>query len=329
MQSKKWLGLIALLLIAIVGFFVIKSQKPNTLQPSPASQLTKVKVGIFPTASNLQLFVAQEKGYFKDEDLEVETIPMASGPIIANAVSSGDLQIGWSSAGAIIIAHIKGFDYQFVSAGAYKRTDGSDFQQFLVSSKSDIKTAKDLEGRKFAVNANNELMKLGMNSWAKKNNLDMAKVTVVELPFDQMGPALKNNQIDAGNFNEPYLTKALEDGTGRVLETDPFGATAKSFLFSAWFGSKAWIDKNPQIVSSFQKAIDKATVYINGQPTDLANIISKHAKIDEATAGKMIMPVFKSAISKGDIQEIIDLYEKNGYTKKGFPEQEIVSNVLN
>ena len=46
----------------------------------PAAAQDKVKVGVFPTASSLPYFVAIERGFFKEQNIEPETIRLIGGP---------------------------------------------------------------------------------------------------------------------------------------------------------------------------------------------------------------------------------------------------------
>jgi len=89
----------------------------------------KVKIGMMPVVDCLQLFVAKEKGFFEQENLKVETIPMAGGAVIAPAVNSGELDIGFSNSLSIIIAHEKGFDFKFLTLS--RRSTVSKFREFI------------------------------------------------------------------------------------------------------------------------------------------------------------------------------------------------------
>src|SRR5262245_21839741 len=57
----------------------------------------KGKLGYMKIVDNAAMFVAMEKGFFKTEGLELETVPMAGGAVIVQGVTSGDLQIGWTN----------------------------------------------------------------------------------------------------------------------------------------------------------------------------------------------------------------------------------------
>src|SRR5689334_6817302 len=57
----------------------------------------KGKLGYMKIVDNAALFVGMEKGFFKSEGLELETVPMAGGAVITQGVTSGDLQFGWTN----------------------------------------------------------------------------------------------------------------------------------------------------------------------------------------------------------------------------------------
>lgn len=64
--------------------------------PAQAAELGKLRVGIIPVGDCLQIFVADAKGYFKDEGLTVEMPRLAGGAAIAPAVEGGTLELGLS-----------------------------------------------------------------------------------------------------------------------------------------------------------------------------------------------------------------------------------------
>ena len=51
----------------------------------------KVKMGLFIASSAMPYFIARERGYFAAEKLEVEGIPLATHPLIVQALVKGDL----------------------------------------------------------------------------------------------------------------------------------------------------------------------------------------------------------------------------------------------
>ena len=64
------------------------------LSALPASAQDKVKVGVFPISSSLPYFVAIEKGYFKELNIEPETIKLMGGPANVAAMITGQFRPG-------------------------------------------------------------------------------------------------------------------------------------------------------------------------------------------------------------------------------------------
>src|ERR1044071_8008752 len=79
---------------------------------------SKGKLGYMKIVDNAALFVGMEKGFFKSEGLELETVPMAGGAVISQGVTAGDLQFGWSNVISLYQANAEGFDFKFVAGGA-------------------------------------------------------------------------------------------------------------------------------------------------------------------------------------------------------------------
>ena len=61
--------------------------------PDPGSAADKVKVGVFPISSSLPYFVAIERGYFKELDIEPETIRLMGGPPNVAALMTDQIDV--------------------------------------------------------------------------------------------------------------------------------------------------------------------------------------------------------------------------------------------
>jgi NitT/TauT family transport system substrate-binding protein len=60
---------------------------------SAAAAQDKVKVGVFPISSSLPYFVAIGKGYFKDNNIEPETIRLMGGPPNIAALMTNQIDV--------------------------------------------------------------------------------------------------------------------------------------------------------------------------------------------------------------------------------------------
>src|SRR5262245_25187334 len=103
----------------------------------------KAKLGYMKIVDNASMFMAMEKGFFKAEGLELETVPLAGGAPIINGVTSGDLQFGWSNVISLYQAHVEGFDFKLIAGGATNVKTKHESHAIQVAKNSPIKTAKD------------------------------------------------------------------------------------------------------------------------------------------------------------------------------------------
>ena len=101
----------------------------------------KSKLGYMKIVDNAAMFVAMEKGFFKAEGLDLETLPLAGGAPIINGVTSGDLQFGWSNVISLYQAHVEGFDFKLIAGGATNVKAKNESHAIQVGKNSSIKMA--------------------------------------------------------------------------------------------------------------------------------------------------------------------------------------------
>ncbi len=289
-----------------------------------AADLGKLRVGIMPIADCLQIFVADAKGYFKDEGLTVEMPRLAGGAAIAPAVEGGTLELGWSNVVSIALAHEQGFDYVFITPGATE-TEGFRPHRIMVAADSPARGPKDLEGKTVAVNTLANIPYVAAASWMQGAGVALDKVKFVEIPFPNMEAALKTKRVDAAVMLEPFVTASLAAGSTRVLEAEPFKVFGRRNLIASWFAKKSWVEKNPQQARAFARAIGRATRFILANPVEARQILVANTRLSKELAEKITLPAFEESLSEADIQTVVDVTAKLGLLKKAFPAKAIIS----
>ena len=118
--------------------------------------VTKVSVGVIPIVDVAPLYLGIQKGFFAKAGLEVSAKPAQGGAAIVPAVISGENQFGFSNVVSLLTARDKGLPLVSIAAGVSSTGDpADDVNAVLVGKGSTLKTAKDLEDRKIAVNSLN------------------------------------------------------------------------------------------------------------------------------------------------------------------------------
>ncbi len=308
------IGLIVLVLVGVgVVYFLTKE-----------AVMTKIRVGTMPITDNLAFFVAQEKGYFQKEGLEIEEVPKVGGAAVQPALEAGELNIGWSNVVSVIIAHEKGFDYKFLTPGAFKDLLSADLLQLHVRADSPIMEPKDIEGKTVAVNTFKNILGLALMAWADKYDVDYDTLKVVEVPFPQMQSALEAGEIDVAFYLEPQVTMAITSGVARVLDARPFDALAERLMIASWIAKQSWMDKNPKTAKAFINAINKANKYIVEHPAEMRDIVAKYTGLPKEVAYLITLSTFFEDLNRQDLQVTIDAAYKYGYIKEKFAPEELV-----
>src|SRR6266576_3518805 len=112
----------------------------------PAAAQDKVKVGVFPTASSLPYFVAIERGFFKEQHIEPETIRLIGGPPNIAAMISNQIEA------AIVLVTIEEMNANLkkpgvaMYIGVHSQSKAYQMEQFVVRTGYPAAEIKDLKG---------------------------------------------------------------------------------------------------------------------------------------------------------------------------------------
>lgn len=287
---------------------------------------TRSKLGYMKIVDNAAMFVAMEKGFFKAEGLELETLPLAGGAPIINGVVSGDLQFGWTNVISLYQARTEGFDFKLLAGGATNVKASKESHTIQVAKSSPIKSARDLEGKTVAVNTLNNIVHLMAMAWIDKNGGSSSKVKFVEVPFPQMDATLNAGKVDAISVHEPFATAAQEKSGTRVL-AQPWGEVLPKFLIASWFASDKWLAKNKETGQAFVRAIGRGIDAIRADAEGSRAAMVKWAGLNPDLAGKIGLPAFEKSISEKDLQSTIDLTVKYKLIPKALKAQEVISDL--
>ena len=305
-RHRESMDLLAVLSIALVFF--------GLAGPAAAQGSKDVKLGLLPIDSSIQAFVAKDKGFFREEGLTVTIAFMAGGAVIAPAVEGGELQIGFSNAVSIILAHMKGFDFQFLAEAGIHLAEAPTLK-LLVRKDSDINAPKDLEGKVVGTNTLGGIDEVSLRAWAKQNQVDLKKVQVVEIPFPQMVAALSSKRVHGVMIGEPFMTLAEAQVGTRTLGV-PWSAISRRLMISGYFAKKSWAEANKETVEAFVRAIQKATQFVNGHPGELGAILANNTRISKEVADKIVRQAYSERFRRADLQVWIDPLQEMGFIDK-------------
>jgi NitT/TauT family transport system substrate-binding protein len=183
-----------------------------------------ITVGATSSTSDAPIFIADKKGYFQAEGLQVRVTNFRSAADMVAPLGAGQIQAGAGSASAgLYNAVARGIRIKIVADKA-SSPPGYGGTKILVRKdhvdSGRYKELKDLKGMKFAMNAPGVSNTSTLNTLLKSAGLSYSAVETVDLPLPDHVAALKNKSVDASASVEPAPALAVRNGDAVVIKSD-------------------------------------------------------------------------------------------------------------
>ena len=263
---KKHIFVLAVLIIVVV-YLSLSSDHPRNVENS------KLTLGCVTCILTSHVWVADNKGYFSDNGIDLDIKRFSSGKAALEAMLSGDdIDICTVAQTPVVLNSFIRND--FVILGSMVTSD--DNNKILIRKDSGIAEPADLIGKKVAVTKGTTAQYF-LNNYFTLNELSSDEITIVDMTPNDMPKALKDHSVDAICVWEPFilLAQGLLGDNAMVLPTK--GLYREDFYFVA---KKTFIDEKPDAVINFMKAIINAEEDINNNPEYVQDIVSAQLNVD-------------------------------------------------
>ncbi|MGW9494255.1 ABC transporter substrate-binding protein [Streptomyces prasinus] len=276
---------------------------------------TEVKVGLIPIVDVAPLYLGEKKGFFGERGLKLSLSSAQGGAAIVPGVASGQFEFGFSNTTSLLIAQSNSVPVKGVANGnASTGVEGEDFAAITVKGDSPVKSAKDLEGKKVAVNTLKNTMELGVRASVTKAGGDPDEVDFVEMAFDQMPAALDGGQIDAAMVVEPALATIKGRG-GREIASSMVDI-APDLTISLYFTSTRYAQKNPEVVEKFREAVAESLAYADSHPDEVREVVTTYTKIPPAVLKQVTLPKWPTEPNRASVERLVKLGDESDLFKQ-------------
>jgi len=189
---------------------------PASAAPAPLSPPVPLKVGLLYSASDGGILIGAERGYYREEGLDVELVQFDTGPAMFAPLATAQLDVGGPSPDATFFnAYSRNVPVKVV-ADKGSNSPGHGFNAILVRKDlwdgGEIRDFPDLRGRTIATLAPQNSQEIQLERGLTPVGLSLADVRLVNMPFPDMLPALANRSVDVAMNIEPFPTLAVDRG---------------------------------------------------------------------------------------------------------------------
>jgi NitT/TauT family transport system substrate-binding protein len=252
--------LLSLLVVSVVLFFSACQKSEDT---------ARYHVALGPWVGFGPLYLARDKGFFKEQGVDVDLIVLTGLAERNSALRSGKID-----------ALAAPVDYFVLSAGngvvativmAIDESVGGDG---IVARKS-IKSLADLRGKKVAAQKGLP-SDFFLRALLQQHGMDAADIDYIDMETAQAGAAFLAGDLDAAVVWEPWLTRAKEQGNGHILAST---REYRNLIVDCLAFNPAIVRTKPDDVQRIVNAILKAIDYAKANPVEASEIMSRYFEV--------------------------------------------------
>jgi NitT/TauT family transport system substrate-binding protein len=233
---------------------------------------SEVRIGLQLSPASALVQVADEKGLFEKNGVNVKLEEFTAGKFALQAMLANSVELSTPAEIPVMLAKMQGNElYVLTEIGENKneapmivRTEGNPTIQEFFSEKKKISTT---------LGASPEY---ATQLYLKQFDIPKDNVEIIAQKPEEMVGALSSSSVDAIVIFEPYPTLAEQTLPGKTTRfTLPAEVYTTAYLLAA---NKNWVDKNPEQAKRVLKALMEAEDFVRDNPAETKEIVARKTK---------------------------------------------------
>jgi len=281
----------------------------------------KLKVSLIPVLDTIPVLVAQQNGYFKEQGIEVESVPVKS-PQEQNALVQAGQVDGMLT--DLVVVGIFNKQAPQVKAVYTSRRPFPDAPLFriLASPKANINGPADVKGVPIGISQNTVIeyltSRLLEGAGLKPEDIKVEEVNAIPVRFEQ----LLNGNLKAATLPDPLAQGAIAAGAKLVADDTKRPELSQSVLA---FRTEA-LNNKPNTVKKFLVAWEKAVKELNAHPEKYQSLMIEQGRVPKSIENSYKMPPFpeKGVPSESEVADVLAWMKAKGLVARDVPYQDMV-----
>ncbi|WP_232735728.1 ABC transporter substrate-binding protein [Alteribacter populi] len=245
-------------------------EENSAAKESEDLQEVEIMLDWYPNAVHSYLYVADEKGYFEEEGLDVDIIFPTNPTDPINLAATGEVTLGITYQPDVITARNE--NIPVVSVAAIVR---SPLNHIIHLEGEDIQSPRDLEGKQVGypgIPVNEPLLQ----TMVTEDGGDIDQVELIDVGFD-LGSSIVTERVDAviGAYIN-HEVPVLEHQEHHVNSFNPTDYGVPSFYELVMVTNEDHLEENKPVIQSFWSAAQKAYEFMKENPDESLDILFSH-----------------------------------------------------
>lgn len=303
------------ILISILSMVVIGCSS-TTPEKSISENLSPLVIGVMPDVDSIPFIIAESKGYFTEEGLDVEIQHFKSAIDRDAALQTGNIDGAISDMLAVVFLNDNGFDVKITS-----KTNGS--FKLIAGKNSDISKLENVKDRSIGI-SKNTIIEYLTDRIMTNSNIDTdspKKVAIPKIPTRL--EMLENGKVDMATLPEPLASVSVSKGGKILSSSDKLGINPGIMLFT-----QDAINSKTQEIQALYRAYNRAVAYLKTEQLgDYVDILIEEAGFPGIIKETLTLPEYVEASmpSEDELTEVLAWLRSKDLTTSNYTLGELSS----
>ena len=234
----------------------------------------KITIGVGSGLFLSAIWIAENKGYFQEENLDLTIKKFASGKASLLNMLDGGVDISTSAPTPLVFTSFDRNDFLIFATFAYS----DDNIKVIANKDKGINAAKDLKGKRIGI-VSGSSTDFFLATYLAYNGLSESDIELINISPSNLPNALYSGEVDTIAIWEPYAynaQKLLGDKAMRLQSSEIYRETFNLTVM------RDFAQESPDVLKRLLKAIIRATTFINANREETQRIVSEKLNIDKA-----------------------------------------------
>lgn len=323
MRRKSFSSLV-LSLVLVLALITGCGQK-NTANPGDSQAGDTLTIGSMTIEENLPVLVAQQNGYFAEQNLEVKLLTFQSPVELQSAFQTGQLDGMITDIMIAALLKSSGEDLRVASIALGATPEEGRFA-IIASPASTVQTVADLKGKRIGI-SNNSIIEYVTDKLLLAGGVnpgEVNKTTVAKLPLRV--EMLLSNQIDAIVVPDPQISYVVSQGA-KIIAEDSQGENLSQ---SVTIVGKKTLNEKQDALQRFYQAYTKGVQAINASPDQYKELLVKNVNIPESIAASYQVQHYSEPQlpEEKDVNKVLEWLQEKGLLKNPVDYESFVQSGL-
>lgn len=284
--------------ISLVLFTLISLLLQACGNVQPVGETIKLKAVVLPYTSFGPFFIAQEEGFFTEQNLEVEFVRFDSGTSPLPMLEQGEVDVlGSGPSLGLFNAIANGSEIRVVADKGYLDSDGCTYMALMATNnwmeKNQTPNADAFKSAKVSIDPTN-FEAFMFEKVINETGIGLEDINTQDIAPPALAEAAQNNAVDIISIGDPWIVRLTD--TGQVSILKPYQEVVPNMQFGFILFGPSLYKENPEagirFLAAYLKGIQQ---YNDGKTPRNLEIMAEYTQLDIATLQKACWPPMNAA----------------------------------